>query len=62
MHKKIEFALAILNGVVGDYLEKSQNGLATDMTCAHEGRHLTLAQKALAAYPERPPWWVGHGR
>jgi pimeloyl-ACP methyl ester carboxylesterase len=56
MHKKIEFALAVLNGVVGDYLAKSQNGLATDMTCVHQGRPLPAAREALAAaYPDPSP-------
>lgn len=56
MHKKVEFALAVLNGLVGDYLARQQNGLATDMTCVHEGRPLPVEREALAAaYPDASP-------
>lgn len=56
MHKKVEFALAVLNGLVGDYLARHGNGLATEMTCVHQGRPVPLNPAALAAaYPGARP-------
>jgi triacylglycerol lipase len=50
--KKTESAVAVLNGVVGDYLSRSGNGLATQMACIHDQRPLTLDQQTLRrAYP-----------
>ena len=53
--------LAILNGVLGDYLSESGNPLATPMRLCHEGRPLDLdlgAQALAAAVPaQRPGWW-----
>ncbi len=37
MGKKLELALAILNGTIGDYLARTGNGLATEMTFVHMG-------------------------
>ena len=36
---------AVLNGVVGDYLEENQNPLAIDMQFRHQGQALTLHKK-----------------
>jgi pimeloyl-ACP methyl ester carboxylesterase len=56
MQKKVEFALAVLNGLVGDYLARQKNGLATQMSCVHQGRPLPLVRDALAAaYPDASP-------
>ena len=40
MGKKLELAVAILNGAVGDHLARTGNGLATEMTCNAGGRPL----------------------
>jgi pimeloyl-ACP methyl ester carboxylesterase len=42
-------ALAVVNGVVGDYLSESGNPLAITMRLRHEGRELPLETPALAA-------------
>ncbi len=56
MGTKIDFALAILNGAVGDYLARSGNGLATEMTFIRHGRPLAIDGAALAhAYPGASP-------
>jgi pimeloyl-ACP methyl ester carboxylesterase len=48
-----DFAQAVLNGVVGDYLSKRKNGLAVHMGFRHEGEELVLEREALRkAYPE----------
>jgi hypothetical protein len=53
MGRKLEQTLAVLNGLVGDYLARTQNGLATDMACFRAGRSVALDRAALAAaYPE----------
>jgi pimeloyl-ACP methyl ester carboxylesterase len=45
-------ALAVLNGVVGDYLAESGNPLAIEMRLRHEGRPLELERGALrTAFP-----------
>jgi pimeloyl-ACP methyl ester carboxylesterase len=45
-------ALAVLNGVLGDYLAESGNPLAIEMRMRHEGRPLELERGALRrAYP-----------
>jgi pimeloyl-ACP methyl ester carboxylesterase len=52
MHRKLELALAILNGAVGDYLERHDNGLSTEMAFMCGGEPLPLTRAALArAYP-----------
>ncbi len=45
--------LAVLNGVLGDYLADTQNPLAIEMRLCHHGAPLELTQQALAqAFPE----------
>jgi pimeloyl-ACP methyl ester carboxylesterase len=52
MGKKLESALAILNGTIGDYLARTGNGLATPMTIVHRGEPLRVHRDELAhAYP-----------
>ncbi len=52
MGKKLELAIAILNGAVGDHLDRTGNGLATSMGLVHRGRPLPIERSALAdAYP-----------
>lgn len=56
MGKKLEFAIAILNGAVGDHLARTGNGLATEMRCIAGGRELPIERDALArAHPEATP-------
>ncbi len=47
MGEKLELSLGVLNGLLGDYLERTQNGLATDMQCVHSGEPLPLERAAL---------------
>jgi pimeloyl-ACP methyl ester carboxylesterase len=54
--KKLELALGILNGAIGDYLQRTGNGLATEMTLVHMGEKdnepIATSREALAAaYP-----------
>jgi triacylglycerol lipase len=60
----VELAIGVLNGVVGDYLHRQSNGLATPMELIHEGRPLPLEREALQrAHPHsrgRLVLWV-HG-
>jgi len=52
MGKKLELAIAILNGAVGDHLARSGNGLATEMCFVADGRELPLEREALSrAHP-----------
>jgi pimeloyl-ACP methyl ester carboxylesterase len=56
MGDRVEQTLAVLNGLVGDYLARAGNGLATDMALYCEGRALPLTRAAIArAYPEAKP-------
>lgn len=56
MGTHVEVALGILNGVIGDYLERTGNGLATEMQLVQRGRPLPMARTALArAYPDATP-------
>ncbi|MDP2314732.1 MAG: alpha/beta hydrolase [Pseudomonadota bacterium] len=48
MGQKLELAVAILNGAVGDYLHRTENGLATEMACFMGGAPLVLEREALA--------------
>lgn len=53
MGKALDETLAILNGVVGDYLQRKGNGLATEMACYRDGKPVTLdTQGILRAYPK----------
>ena len=48
-----EAILAVLNGVLGDYLDETSNPLAIEMRFRHEGRPLMLEREALrATYPQ----------
>lgn len=56
MRVRLESALGILNGAIGDYLCRTQNGLALPMECILEGRAVALDRDSLrAAYPEATP-------
>ena len=52
----LEVLIGVLNGAVGDYLKRTDNGLATPMTLVHEDRPLALTRASLAAaYPAASP-------
>jgi pimeloyl-ACP methyl ester carboxylesterase len=52
MGKRIEQTVAILNGWLGDYLSRTQNGLASEMTFRLHGKPLPLTRPAFtSAYP-----------
>ncbi len=56
MGKKLELAIAALNGAIGDYLVRRGNGLATELTLVHAGTPLALERAALTrAYPKASP-------
>lgn len=56
MGKKLELAIAILNGAVGDRLARTDNGLATPMTFIAAGRELPTARAELArVHPSANP-------
>ena len=58
MGRKLELAIAVLNGAVGDHLARSGNGLATSMTCVETGVPMPrpLERAALtAAHPGASP-------
>lgn len=48
-------AIGALNGVVGDYLERTGNGLATPMHVVRDGAPLALTREVLAALHPEPP-------
>ncbi len=53
MGRKLDQTLAVLNGLVGDYLDRTGNGLGFEMAFYREGRPLTLdAHSVAAAYPQ----------
>jgi hypothetical protein len=53
---KLDTALAILNGVVGDHLVRTRNALATEFACIHLGAPLAMERAALArALPSATP-------
>jgi triacylglycerol lipase len=50
--KKLELALGVLNGTIGDYLAQTGNGLATPMQLVVDGEPVDLERAALErAYP-----------
>lgn len=52
MGKKLDTALGVLNAVVGDYLARTGNGLATELSFVRDGEPLPVERAALArAYP-----------
>lgn len=56
MGKKVDEALAVLNGLVGDYLARTDNGLAIAMGCYLNGEHSELSRAGIArAYPNATP-------
>lgn len=56
MGKGLETTLAILNGLVGNYLSRTGNGLATEMSLYHSDLPLPAERPALtAAYPHATP-------
>jgi triacylglycerol lipase len=55
MGKNLELAIGALNGVIGDYLKRTDNGLATAMHVVRDGAPLALSREGLAAaFPEPP--------
>ncbi|WP_437954715.1 alpha/beta fold hydrolase [Sorangium sp. So ce119] len=56
MGSNLESAIAVLNGVLGDYLKRTTNGLATAMQLVRDGRPVPLAGAlpADAAAPATP--------
>ena len=48
MGQKLEQSLAILNGVLGDHLARTSNGLATTLAFVHDGVPLALDRPAFA--------------
>ena len=53
MGQKVDLALAVLNGAVGDYLVRTDNGLALPMALHLHGEPIAPASAALsAAYPD----------
>jgi len=48
MGTKLELAIGILNGAVGDFLARTDNGLATRMTLVHAGATIPTTREALA--------------
>ncbi|MBS2028505.1 MAG: alpha/beta hydrolase [Deltaproteobacteria bacterium] len=52
MSRGVDTALAILNGLVGDHLARTGNGLALSMELVHAGKPLPVTREALrAAHP-----------
>lgn len=49
MGSKLDFTLAILNGLVGDHLARTNNPLATELACVQDGALLPIERGALAA-------------
>lgn len=56
MGRKLELAIAVLNGAVGDHLARTGNGLATPMTCVANGEPFAMERAAIArVHPEATP-------
>jgi pimeloyl-ACP methyl ester carboxylesterase len=56
MSKRLEQAIAVLNGAMGDYLARRGNGLATDLTLVRAGAPLAAEAEVIArAYPAATP-------
>jgi pimeloyl-ACP methyl ester carboxylesterase len=52
MGKKLELAVGILNGTIGDYLARTGNGLATAMQLVANGQPIAVTREGLArAFP-----------
>ena len=54
MGERLEQAIAVLNGLVGDYLERQDNGLATDMAFHDAGHALELSAAGIQRAHPRP--------
>jgi triacylglycerol lipase len=53
---KLDMALAVLNGLVGDHLVRTHNALATELECIHKGEPLPTDRAAFArALPSATP-------
>ncbi len=53
MATKLDQALAVLNGAVGDMLARTGNGLQLEMGLVRDGRRLPIEREALArAHPD----------
>jgi len=52
--KNLEFAIGVLNGVLGDYLKRTGNGLATEMRLLREERAAALAGAPAASAKVTP--------
>jgi triacylglycerol lipase len=53
MSNNLEFFIGVLNGAVGDYLHRTGNGLATQMTLVQNDKPIQTSREALlAAYPQ----------
>ncbi len=56
MGKGVDQLLAVLNGLVGDYLMRTGNGLATEMACYQAGARVALDRESIArCHPEASP-------
>src|SRR3954467_9613599 len=56
MGTKLDRTLAVLNGLLGDYLARTENGLATEMACHRDGSRVALDAHGIAAsYPSLTP-------
>ena len=52
MGKRLELAIGVLNGAVGDWLSRTSNGLATPMEVVREGRSVAVERESLGrAFP-----------
>ena len=56
MGSKLDHSLAIVNGVIGDHLARTENPLATQFACMHEGAALRMDRTSFAgAFPGATP-------
>ncbi|MET0593902.1 MAG: alpha/beta hydrolase [Polyangiaceae bacterium] len=56
MGRKLDHSLAIVNGVLGDHLARTENPLATQFACMHDGSPLPMDRQAFArALPNATP-------
>jgi triacylglycerol lipase len=54
MGKKLELAIAVLNGAVGDHLARTGNGLATPMTCVANDEPFAMERAAIVRVHREP--------
>jgi triacylglycerol lipase len=56
VRNKLDFAVGVLNGLIGDYLARTNNGLATEMAFCRDGDPVPASREGLArAYPRASP-------